>query len=375
MNGKIRNSSLEMLRIISMILIVSHHYAVHGFETVEMGYSFNRYIIGVLSLGGQVGVSCYILISGYFMINSKFRLYKLVKLLGEVWFYSVGIGILFAFVLTPVDALSWKIFIKMCFPIGYSGHWFMTDYILLMLVSPLLNIVISNIDKKNYESILIMATLFWSIIHSFTLAEYGYTVIGWFVILYLYAGYIRKYVDIENNNAKKHFCVAVISYAVIILSSIMMIFLGNYLSIDKFITYSSYFSQLSSPFVLLTSSELLITFAKVKPWQNKMINIAASATLGIYLIHDDGIFAPYLWNILLKTPEMYESKWLIIHAIVSILSIYLSCTLIDLLRQATVEKIFLRVLDKYLDKIKDKVLRIYEKVAVRITGLVNWYYK
>lgn len=51
--NKIRNSNLGILRMISMVLIITHHYAVHGFEAVEMDYSFNRYIVGILSLGGS----------------------------------------------------------------------------------------------------------------------------------------------------------------------------------------------------------------------------------------------------------------------------------------------------------------------------------
>lgn len=103
-----RNSNLEMLRIVSMFLIVAHHYAMHGFNIAELNYSFNRYIVGVLSLGGKLGVSCFILISGFFMVNFQITLHKLIKIIAEVWVYSAGITLLFMFVLTPEETLNIK---------------------------------------------------------------------------------------------------------------------------------------------------------------------------------------------------------------------------------------------------------------------------
>lgn len=71
MDKQERNSNFEILRIISMIMIIAHHYAVHGFVSNDLEYSFNRYIVGILSLGGKLGNTIFILISGYFMVNSR----------------------------------------------------------------------------------------------------------------------------------------------------------------------------------------------------------------------------------------------------------------------------------------------------------------
>lgn len=71
---KIRNSNLELLRIVSMILIIMHHYAVHGgFDLLNTELDLNRIWIQILSIGGKIGVNCFVLITGYFMINSKFK--------------------------------------------------------------------------------------------------------------------------------------------------------------------------------------------------------------------------------------------------------------------------------------------------------------
>ncbi len=71
-NSTPRNSSIELLRIITMFMIVSCHFATHG------GFSFNpqtlsipRFWWNVLEMGGNFGVDVFVLISGYFLINSK----------------------------------------------------------------------------------------------------------------------------------------------------------------------------------------------------------------------------------------------------------------------------------------------------------------
>lgn len=372
---KVRNSNLEILRIISMILIVAHHYAVHGFGTIEMTYSFNRYVVGILSLGGKLGVACFVLISGYFMVYSKFTLDKLIKLVAETWFYAVGMGILFLYVLTPVEPIGLKSLIKLILPIGYNQYWFMTDYIMLMLISPALNLLILKMSKAMHRNLLIGGTILWSIMPSFTLASYGFNELWWFVVLYLFATYIRKYMDHEKKNAKKHLFGAAISYLLVIASNILLLFLGHITGIEIFSSCSTHFMALNSPFILMTAVELLIGFIKLKPHYNQSINKLASATLGVYLIHDNGMFRPYLWRTLLKNSDMYSNPLLIIHALVSIVAVYLICSCIDLVRQNTVERIFLNIVNRHFEQIKKLLLSIARSGCQKVGTIVSWYYK
>lgn len=68
-----RNTNLEMLRIISMILIVMSHS--DDWMGLAEFYSeivcLNKFITDWLHVGGQIGVGCFLLISGYFMIDKQ----------------------------------------------------------------------------------------------------------------------------------------------------------------------------------------------------------------------------------------------------------------------------------------------------------------
>lgn len=99
LNKRQRNSSIELLRIITMIMIVFHHFAYHGnfkwdINELTIPHFWYDYII----MGGKIGVNVFILISGYFLINNNtsiFNFKKIAKMWGEIFFYSISINILF----------------------------------------------------------------------------------------------------------------------------------------------------------------------------------------------------------------------------------------------------------------------------------------
>ena len=84
-----RNSQIELLRIISMIMIVISHYTVHcNVDVVTLPLGINRFIMEASKLG-NLGVILFVLITGYFTINQKqsFKLKKLVSLVFQTFIY------------------------------------------------------------------------------------------------------------------------------------------------------------------------------------------------------------------------------------------------------------------------------------------------
>ena len=77
-----RQSGFELLRILAMVIIVAHHFARYsGFEKPE-GVTFGLLWTQFLYLGGKLGVNVFVLISGYFLIESRgVRTVKALQLL------------------------------------------------------------------------------------------------------------------------------------------------------------------------------------------------------------------------------------------------------------------------------------------------------
>ena len=75
-----RNSSLELFRIITMLVIIAHHYVVNSGLTEVLqqntSVSFNSVFLCLFGWGGKTGINCFVLITGYFMCKSNITLKK-----------------------------------------------------------------------------------------------------------------------------------------------------------------------------------------------------------------------------------------------------------------------------------------------------------
>lgn len=86
--NKPRQSNMELLRIFSMVSIILSHYVYHG-GLFEQPFSVNQAFAQFLKMGGKLGVTCFVLISAYYLIGSKFKIQNILKLLLEISFYAV----------------------------------------------------------------------------------------------------------------------------------------------------------------------------------------------------------------------------------------------------------------------------------------------
>ena len=93
-----RQSNFELLRIFAMVMIVSHHLAVHGVVPeafYESSSLLNKSFAAFLIPGGTIGVALFFMLSGFFLCGKEKGSVKKVAL--EAAFYSFLIAIVFAF--------------------------------------------------------------------------------------------------------------------------------------------------------------------------------------------------------------------------------------------------------------------------------------
>lgn len=121
-----RNSSIELLRIISMLFIVVSHYSIHGnIKTFGMNFGFNKLLIDTTQLGG-LGVAVFVMITGYFMYNKEFKISRVINVILTTLFYSLVIYFSVAF--ATGSEIGLKFILKTIFPI-LTSH---TGLLLLM---------------------------------------------------------------------------------------------------------------------------------------------------------------------------------------------------------------------------------------------------
>ena len=80
---KERNSSYELMRIVSMFLIVLYHVILHGKMIENCENAGLKILLELIKFFTLVHVNSFILVTGYFQINSKFNQKKLWSLIGS----------------------------------------------------------------------------------------------------------------------------------------------------------------------------------------------------------------------------------------------------------------------------------------------------
>ena len=356
-----RNSNLELLRIFAMVLIIAHHFAFHGFNNVDFVVSnSNNYIIYFLTVFGKVGVDLFIILSAYFMVNSKFTFKKFLIVGGEVYFYSILFLVLFSYVLTPIKPISGESWFSSILPISQSAYWFITDYLVLMLFSPFLNKFIHNISKKNYLNVLGISLILWCIYPTFLGGScFDFNSIIWFIILYLIGGFIRLHVDIEKITNKGLALLTIIAGIVCYGTYAGSATLALVRHSDKWADFSKLLYGQNSVFILIVAIAVFLIFLKRKEFSNKFINYIAGSVLGVYLIHENMFFRPYLWKGILKLSAHYNSHHFLLFAIGSIILVFIFATLADIVRRLTVEKVWIHILDWKLEGVISFFNRIF----------------
>lgn len=347
--SKVRNSSIELLRIIAMLMIVFHHFAVHGGFEWGRAISINRLWYNFIIMGGKIGVNVFVIISGYYLINDDIKsvgLEKIIKFLGQAFFYSIAIFIIGK--LTGVSNLGVKSLVKACLPITFSEWWFASTYFVLYLMHPFLNKLLHSLDQSSYQRFILILVVCWSLIPTFTTSSFQSNPLLWFITLYSISGYIRLYGLNHKFTVKHYFVFCIICSVFTYFSSVVFAVLGT--RWDVFASYTTYFYGQEKITVVCISLGLFMSFISLNMNYHKWINVLASAAFGVYLIHDHTIIRRFLWIELFENVRYQKSLFLIPYSILVVAAVYMVCTLIDLLRQHFIEKPFMSLIQRCLKR-------------------------
>lgn len=346
-----RQSNIELLRIFSMIIIIGHHFSVHGgiiFPTNVI--NINRLWVQFIQMGGKIGVDIFIMISGYFLITSeKLKCSKVLRIWLQIFTYSVVTYLLLT--ASGMVPFSLNELMYSLLPITFSGWWFASGYFVLYLLFPYINTFLKALSIHSYQRFLVLLTVIWCIIPSFLSIPWQCNTLLWFIYLYALAGYIRLYIRSTSITAKKSFMIAGILILLTFLSVVAVDVLAT--RNPSFATYTDYFYDMQRLPVLLISLFLFLGFSHLNIKYIPAINIISSATFGVYLIHDNYRTRTLLWNTLFKVDTYADSKGLILYSILVIFTIFIVCSCIELLRMYLIERRYLPLLNtisKYIEK-------------------------
>lgn len=357
---KERESNLELLRIVSMIMIILYHFIYHsGIYTYSWGIlHIASHIIVALII---IHVNEFILITGYFGYKSKFKVSKLLALNNSIWFYVVIYTIIGSLLLnitfTKVELL------KAFLPISIKDYWFMTNYLLLYLFMPFINRIINSISRKNYQLLLLTIIIVFSVLPTLTGGESYDVSSGFalyqFVMMYLIGAYLGKY-KVNYSTAKIIIVFLASCFLNCLFYKIGTIIVNSPDSLLSYIGYNQVNAFLSycNPIIILQAISFFLLFTKLRI-KSTIINKISSYTLGVYLIHDNNIFRNFYRDKIIIGSDI---NIIFISIIVSLL-VFIICTLIESIRQDLFKDIYNLEISNYLRPKYTKYFKKIEKIV------------
>ena len=338
-----RNSNIELLRIVAMLAIVAHHYVVNStvwqmFDPVQP--TANSVFLQLWGMWGKTAINVFVLITGYFMCQGKLTAKRYLKILFEIVFYSWVMW----FVLSACGymSLSWKgafhRIVCRWLLVGQNGG-FVPAFMWMYLLIPALNVYLHGATRRNLYGTLGVLVGMFTLCGTFLNANV-YHHVFWYATLYLVGAAIR--IHPFNWMERNMFCVPffVLSVLAAWCSVIGIDLLAWCL---KRPTWSSYSFVVDSHKLLavMVSVSAFLVFKNWRLPQSRFVNTVASTTFGVLLIHaaSDGM-RKCLWQDFVNVPAAYSMSlpMLIGYSVVVMVGVFAACSALDYLGIRFVER-------------------------------------
>ena len=329
MHSKQRQTNIELLRVISMLMILLLHTRYDGILSVYDGtLNLNKILIFLFEAISIVGVNIFILISGYFGISLKRK--SIYNLLFEIYFYGM-LGLIGWMVVQQTIYVDTRYFIKAFLPISQTV-WFIPNYFMLLIFCPMLNAFCEKYKSKYILFFILSLYLFsyvWTSVLQGTISGFGGYSWGWFIILYLTGRLIRRYSD-YSQYSKNYF---LYGYIIATLVIVVIAILQKYVPIGKSLLWNY-----DNPLIYISSICLFMYFIKIKIGYIKWINWLAASSFAVLLFHV-APFASYN-RINQYLFQNYDGGMYCLMVFFIVIFYYLIATLVDQVRIFMFRKIY-----------------------------------
>ena len=360
-----RNTGIELLKIVSMLMVVTLHVLLFGMNYYEAHVLTSKgFITNMIEAVCYCAVNVYAIITGYLMVDKKTKINRIVDLWLQVVFY-LAISTLCIKILYPQDVTK-RLILGTFLLVITNQFWYFTAYFIMFWCIPIYNWMINHLTMKEFRR-LTMTTLSVFCIIGWIASIYGEQVFGlnsgysflWITILYfLGAGmrlygpelfYIKK--DIAQN---KVFLIGLLSglitfVAKVILVKLTTLLFGHEIYVDIFYFYLS-------PTVVIEAICLVFYFSKLNIKSSSLLTRVSGATFGVYLIHLTPFFLNYCWKYVTPYKNTPLSMYFVI-ILISIIALYSVCTIIEMGRIFVFDKLG-------IFKITKKIYSKYQKIIM-----------
>lgn len=343
---KVRDSGIELLRIILMLQVIYLHISFYGkYSTVNINMGgIHELVCWLQETLSRCPVYVYILISGYFSVTSKATMKtiwpKAKKIYSSAIFYSLVIT--FLLLVTGLANVSASNIIKSFFPLTSRTWYFISVYLLVLVLSPVVNTALTRLSKEDYKILLVVLFFLFSLwqfaanyepinkvisVNSVIEATKGRGLYG-FLFMYIIGGYIRLHVKHAEKPQWKYLAL----YFGFAILDVVLVYAVRGVPILEY--YSKIVNSNNAPIAIIQGVCLFMFFRSVH-FKSKFINKIASHNLGVYMIHEHWLMRKVIWNklfVVTKKAAFYKSPIFLVKIYGIIFTIYIAGILIDMCR-------------------------------------------
>lgn len=321
---KVRNSNIEMLRILAMLAIIAGHMT-HQTEVLNCTSGSQLLLSYIAGSGHRIGVNLFLLIGTWFLVESSFKAERILKLYGQMAFYTISISV----VILLLDLPHSDVDIIRCFmPFTLRPVWFGSAYIAMLLLIPFMNHIPQSGGGKFMVMILFVLISAFSTITPKMWDNYICSFV-WFAFIYLAMRQLKT--SIQSFHANKWVVLSLGFFLYIVLAY------GEFKDVPIAKQYIDDFKSVPN---LLISLCIFYFFIRLDVKTSKCINWFAGSAFAVYIVHQTPNFYEILWNKVYQVSSWIGSDWFILYLFTYVLLTYIWIVLFDQVRKKLLEPIW-----------------------------------
>lgn len=323
---KSRDSNMELLRLVAMLLIMMVHASYRALPKPTPEAIADTPLSMFLQIAVEsftvVGVNVFVMLSGWYGIHLRWQ--RLIELLFQVAFFALlCLGVYYAWTGTVPQGALLSILM-----LNEGDYWFVKTYLALYLLSPVLNAFVQTATQRQMAitviSLFAFQWIFGWIFEATTWLRAGLSLPS-FACLYLLARYLNVY---RPTFTKWHPRIDLCMYlATCALVTVAYFLLKRYFNLGGLLWFYN------SPTTIVAAMFLLLFFSKLT-FHSRLVNWLAVSALAIYLTHSSSSLGNYY--------DLYIREWhdtlpllpFILYVSLLIAAVFFGSILIDKVRLA-----------------------------------------
>ena len=306
-----------------------HFYAFIDQNNASFGYRLLDHMINVI---GNTGVTIFVLISGYYGV--KYKIDKLIYLILLTIVYPLLLGWL-------INGPGISIVISSLQSVFSYKNWFVSCYLILMILSPYVNSWCDDLSDKYIKRFVVTGMFLFSILPTFCNGAWSAIINGggknftYFLFVYIVGRWLRRIRLDWVNNWKLMNTMLISLLCALVFNFMIDIVLEQPVKL---------FALDCSPFMLISASCIFLIASK-KTSNNLLINYFAKSVFPIYLLHS--LIGSYLHKFVFNSINFQGFlQSTALYFLIVVITVFV-CVIIDQFR--------LIVLNKYLDSWSKKI--------------------